>query len=242
MIDVLYLVGNSSRCNNNELRLSLRSLDNFGRNIGKIYVLGLVNEIDWLTDDVTKIQVDNISDDKIQNINNCILEFMKITDRDFVLMYDDFILVKELDFEKIGYNINEKLWYKYSTRSCDLPMIYTYFMCMFYSHRLNNYETCFPFRFEYNKLKALIPAIESSQVEPCKAGVHIKSLYGNIYNLPNTDYYNRKLWTLDSTILLKQYLRDYDVSSFSVSSEVMQQGMLQFLYNMFPKLCKYERI
>lgn len=39
-IDVLYIVGNGSLYGNEELRYSLRSLDKFGRNVGRVFITG----------------------------------------------------------------------------------------------------------------------------------------------------------------------------------------------------------
>ena len=39
-IDVLYIIGNGSLYGNEELRYSLRSLDKFGRNVGRVFITG----------------------------------------------------------------------------------------------------------------------------------------------------------------------------------------------------------
>lgn len=39
-MDVLYIVGNGSRYGNEELRYSLRSLDKFGKNVGRVFITG----------------------------------------------------------------------------------------------------------------------------------------------------------------------------------------------------------
>ena len=40
MIDVLYIVGTGSHWNNYELRYSLRTLEKYGKNIGRVFVSG----------------------------------------------------------------------------------------------------------------------------------------------------------------------------------------------------------
>ena len=55
MIDVLYTLGPDSGHDNRELRWSLRGLEKFGRNVGRVIVAGF--QPDWLSDEVVKFPV-----------------------------------------------------------------------------------------------------------------------------------------------------------------------------------------
>lgn len=50
-MDVVYIVGNGSKWNNNELRYSLRSIEKHGKNIGRVFLVG--DDPKFLSDEVT---------------------------------------------------------------------------------------------------------------------------------------------------------------------------------------------
>ena len=52
-MDILYIVGNFSKCDDWEFRFSLRSIDKYGKNIGRVFVCGYCP--DWLSDNIIKI-------------------------------------------------------------------------------------------------------------------------------------------------------------------------------------------
>jgi len=57
-MDIVYLMGEGySKCNYNELRYSLRSIDKYGKNVDRVYVIGYCPE--WLSDEIIKIPLDS---------------------------------------------------------------------------------------------------------------------------------------------------------------------------------------
>ena len=46
MIDFLYVLGSGSEYNNLELRLSLRSIDKYAHNLGRVFIVG--EKPDWI--------------------------------------------------------------------------------------------------------------------------------------------------------------------------------------------------
>ena len=104
-MDILYIVGNKSKCNDFELRCSLRSIDRFGQNIGKVYVVGHCPE--WLSDEVVKLPCNDFNKDtddfvkKAQNIAKKLqyaVENSEIGD-EFLVSMDDHFYVKSVDFD-----------------------------------------------------------------------------------------------------------------------------------------------
>ncbi|MBR0299772.1 MAG: hypothetical protein IJQ93_05590, partial [Bacteroidales bacterium] len=58
-MDILYIVGaGCSRCNDFELRMSLRSIAMYGKNVGRVFVCGHCP--DWLSDEVVKLPLDTV--------------------------------------------------------------------------------------------------------------------------------------------------------------------------------------
>lgn len=95
-MDVLYYIGSGSMRHNIELRLSLRSIEKFGKNIDRVFIVGnkpefiknveyiwVENEYEWWRNafEKTKVAIKaGISDD-------------------FLLMNDDFFMLKDFDAE-----------------------------------------------------------------------------------------------------------------------------------------------
>ena len=101
-MDVLYVVGKGSTHDNAELRWSLRSLEAFGRNLGRVVVAGYPPE--WLSDEVVKVPVPDVpvAAYKHVNIMNCILECCrtKAVTGEFLYSSDDHFLCREVDLDR----------------------------------------------------------------------------------------------------------------------------------------------
>ena len=95
-MDVLYYIGGGSMRNNIELRFSLRSLEKFGKNIDRVFIVG--NKPHFLTN-VEYFWVE----DKDQWWKNAFIKtktaIEKGISKDFLLMNDDFFMLAEFDAE-----------------------------------------------------------------------------------------------------------------------------------------------
>ena len=116
-MDILYIVKNSA-ANNMELKCSLRSIEQFGKNVGKIYVCGYCPE--WLSDEVVKIPCE----DKYQgeeltqnqkNANICYKLLYAVDHSDigdtFMVSMDDHFYVRDTDFETYPYFVRKRKKY-----------------------------------------------------------------------------------------------------------------------------------
>lgn len=105
-MDILYLLGKGcSKCDNNELRYSLRSIEKYGKNVDRVYVAGYCP--DWLSDNVIKVPVNepykcarNITEKHL----NMLYTIMYVVDNtdindDFLISMDDHFYIKEVDFD-----------------------------------------------------------------------------------------------------------------------------------------------
>lgn len=98
MIDVLYLVGPESGHQNRELRWSLRSLEKFGRNLGRVVVAGYPPG--WLAPEVVRVPAqDSPGESKFLSMWR---KFFAALDAsavggEFIVSADDHIYTKEID-------------------------------------------------------------------------------------------------------------------------------------------------
>jgi hypothetical protein len=105
-MDILYIVGNFSNCNDWEFKFSLRSIDKYGKNIGRVFVCGYCP--DWLSDDVIKIHYEiqpySTMGDKARNIYKQIIYAVENSDigindnGDFLISMDDHYILNDVDF------------------------------------------------------------------------------------------------------------------------------------------------
>lgn len=112
-MDILYIIGNgNSKCNNKELRYSLRSIDKYGKGVGRVFVAGFCP--DWLSDEVVKvpfIQPYNTLTEKFSSRTGLCLKFANVlatilyvvdnTDisEEFLISMDDHFYTRPIDFE-----------------------------------------------------------------------------------------------------------------------------------------------
>lgn len=113
-MDILYVYREgASTCNGCELKYSLRSIEQYGKNVGRVFVVGYCPE--WLSSEVIKIpcedywQEDNISQiKKNQNIARKILYTIEHSDigEEFLVSMDDHFYVRKVDFDNYPYYIS----------------------------------------------------------------------------------------------------------------------------------------
>ena len=107
-MDIVYVVGKGSRVNNLELRMSLRSICRFGRNVGKVIVVGAPPK--WVSDAAIKVDVEDKYPYKHSNIMICLerLVDMGIVKGEFLYSSDDHFYVKVSDFANYPYYIKSE--------------------------------------------------------------------------------------------------------------------------------------
>lgn len=98
-MDILYIVGTGSKHDNIELRMSLRSICKYGKNVGRVIVAGYPP--DFLSDEVVKVPVANKYHRKHHNLVYCIQQVVDsgYLRGDFLYSSDDHFYVKTVDFD-----------------------------------------------------------------------------------------------------------------------------------------------
>lgn len=102
-MDIVYVLGGDSKNDNLELRMSLRSIEKYGKNIGKVVVVGKPTA--WLSKEVIKVVVKDEYSFKHQNILRCIEKVVDLclVEGDFLYSSDDHFYVKNVDFDAYPY-------------------------------------------------------------------------------------------------------------------------------------------
>ena len=113
-MDILYfLKKGGSKCDDFELRCSLRSIEKFGKNVGRIFIVGHCP--DWLSDEVIKIpyEVDS-NGKKHKNLHSQLLYAIRNSDigindnGEFLISMDDHFYIKPTDFHNYPFYVKNK--------------------------------------------------------------------------------------------------------------------------------------
>ena len=105
LTDVVYPIGKGSSWKNNELRFSLRSIEKFGINVGKIFIVGELP--DFLSgEDIIHIKADDIFNPQVNADGNIIHKVLAACadnrlSEDFLFINDDHILLKPTVLKEI---------------------------------------------------------------------------------------------------------------------------------------------
>lgn len=132
-MDILYIIGKSSKHDNIELRYSLRSICKYGHGIDKVVVAG--TPPDWLSKEAVQVCVSDPFNYKHSNILRCIENVVNkgIVSGDFLYSSDDHFYVRPTDFNNYPYYYKSEhlrsvvddmdKYYKYHRSLVDTRMI-----------------------------------------------------------------------------------------------------------------------
>lgn len=113
-MDILYFLKKGrSKCDDFELRCSLRSIEKFGKNVGRVFVVGHCP--DWLSDEVIKIPYEvNPDGKKHKNLHSQLLYAIRNSDigindnGEFLISMDDHFYIKTVDFHNYPFYVKNK--------------------------------------------------------------------------------------------------------------------------------------
>jgi hypothetical protein len=243
-MDLVYVIG-PTQGDSNELKYSLRSVEKYGKNHGKIIIVGhLPNWID-------KSNVIHIPEDfnfyKERNIMECVRLVCK-DDRvsnDFIFMNDDFFLKSKTNFKKLPtyirpYDLHHYVWSENRThlRWAKYTRIIekTHNVLVSKGLPILTYDIHLPM--PINKSKYLEAMYHFDWNCPFKMGFTARSIYGNFHSIPGTvtdDVKINKMVTFEGT------LRVLENKQFFSTGEIRDtQNMLKVFEHLYPNKSKYE--
>lgn len=212
-MDIVYVLGKGSLCNDEELRFSLRSMEMYCEDLGKVFVVGECPE--WLTD-VEHIPYESVHKKPWKNT----LDMVKLAclspllSKDFLLMNDDF-------FAFAPFSI------------CELP---------FYAVKGGNGGASGPVDFAIHRpirlnkefyLKLPITSDMSTSYSP-------RTFYGNFMKCPPTYAKDLVFRTGEGMPALEDQLADHcwgTIDDVTMTTAEFQD----FIVSQFPAQCRFEK-
>jgi hypothetical protein len=235
-MNLVYILGKGSKWNDNELKYSLRSVAMHGRNVSKVFIVGECPE--WLQN-VTHIPADDPHTVKADNAWHKVAAFCKQTSLPFVLMNDDFFLLKETDFDALPMYTDgsiEELLARYKRVSVYKQCLQNTLVVLQKAKKpTRNYALHVPITIQPNKLLQLY------QQYGTKSGLSVRNMYGNVpYEGEAVQIADVKLskGCVNKEEIIKQ-LRN--APFFSIGDEFLNGVGAGFLVTQYPEKCKYEK-
>lgn len=244
-MDILYVLGRGSEWDNNEIKYSLRSIEKYGKNVDRVYVVGY--NPGFLSDEVTFISCEDMYDKKHKNILGKILYAIEHSDigEEFLLSSDDHFYVKETDFDNYPYYYKGILPNKVP-RVKDVD----YHTSLVQTRRLleNRGFPCYMFNWHGNThftRKGIERAREVlNKGLGTKYGGETNCIVGNIsYFYDHFPIVEREDLKVGSTINNKEDLIKLigDRECFSIYNSAIERGVREYLEELFPEKSVYEK-
>jgi hypothetical protein len=249
-MDLVYIVREGDT--NNDLMYSIRSVEKFAPKLfDNIVIVGY--KPSWLNNKIKYIPTEQPENMKQLNGWNNVLTACKtpsISD-DFILMNDDFILLKpikswEESINKVMGTVKERILYytKHKFRSYySRAFIYTlpFIRAMCPDTRIMNYELHIPMIFNKKKYLALfnIPEVKEFMSKHNDIMILRRTLYGNYYHKFNTGMNDVKI-SKDINLLVNKSMEWLSVYEGAIGNESYYSKLTKSLKEIFPDKSSYE--
>ena len=237
-ISIVIPLGKGSWWGNNELKYCLRAVEKHLKNYGEIFIIGELPP--WLTNvyHINAKDGDDVifKERNIYNKINVAIGCHMVTDN-FLFMNDDHILLSDFDAPMFPTYIKEDLM-TYVDRNREnheyrTTLVNTITFLRPQGYAEDNYDTHCPIIYNKEKFKKL------SKVNwDAHFGYGIKSLYGNINNIPSVFHHDIKCGSIGQE---KDWLQKRIKGALFMSlTHFVNADMRQILEEMLPDKSKYE--
>lgn len=267
-MDILYIVGNFSKCDDWEFRFSLRSIDKYGKNIGRVFVCGYCP--DWLSDNIIKIPYKIepylTNGEKNRNIYRQLIYAVENSDigindnGDFLISMDDHYILNYVNFDD-SYPHYVRDYYKRQCRF-NLPIMfesgkqspdYQRFLCDTARYLSNKRLSRLNFVSHRNMRvnRGVIEELQNNgindEIFKNKKNVECFALISNYeYSKKNTNHNYHfpieivKDFKTNNIEKLLNYIEDGG-TFYSTNDFFVNDDLFNILYKLFPERSKYEK-
>jgi hypothetical protein len=237
-MDLVYILGNGSKWNNNEIKYSLRSVQKYVKGFRKIFIVG--EKPDFING-FTHIP---FSDDMSLNKERRIMEKIsfvckqKQISSNFLFFNDDFFFLKKISVIKFPYYQKGELGKAFQKRTISDPyrmsLENTFDVLESNKHESTHFDVHAPII--YNKSKFL--KVMSQYDWEIPHGYVIKSLYANTLGIEGPYMSDCKI---SRQLTCSEILSLIDGRLLFTTGERINESMMQVLAELYPKKSKYEK-
>jgi hypothetical protein len=235
-MDLVYILGNGSNWQDNEIRYSLRSLETFVSGIDKVYLIG--KKPNFLNDNIIHIPFNDIHTNKAKNIMAKVYRASldQRISQDFMFWNDDYFALQP--FEAANY----PFYYK-----CELDHSLIINKGEYYKHvettlkvlkskglPIKNFDTHYPIIYNRDKMKQMIESYDWN----VQFGYILRSMYCNHYGIEG----EFKLDCKSNVPLPAPHIpiQHKDKHFLSIGDNALNFAMKNYLMNLYPNKSKFE--
>jgi len=239
-MDVLYILGNGSKCGNNEIKYSLRSLEKYGRNYDRVFITG-VNPT-FLNDTII---YNYHTDNYIANVNHLmkVLWTFKNTDisDDALINYDDNFFVQDVDISKYPY------YYKREQIPKEFPISNIHVRSLLATRKIleemkkpiKDFAVHCPVIYNRQRFYEFIEKFNSLyDINSREKAISIRCAYLNYFEEAGQYMKDVKINGLVSKQEIEEKIKNRHI--FSISDNVTRGGIVQFFEERYPNKSKWE--
>jgi hypothetical protein len=240
-MDVLYILGNGSRWNNNEIKYSLRSLEKHAKNVGRVFITG--EKPDFIND---KIIYNYFPDDRIATINhfNKVLFTFKNTDisDNILLNYDDNFFIKDANIEKYPYfySKNEISANYHINTFYTNSLTFTRNLLLKLKKPIKDFSVHTPIVYNRQKFYEMEEIIKEhcNFDNPRSVGVSVRSLYCNLNDIKGKIRADLKFHRDLPIFEIEKRLENESVFS---TSDRIYDDMANYIFKTYPEKSRWEK-
>lgn len=245
IMDLLYIVSHSN-WNDNELRYSLRSIEKYASNVGRVFVCGDIPT--WLSDEVVKIPCNNPYPRKAKNILYKVMYAIDHSDigNEFLMSSDDIFHIRPIDLDNYPHywkngdiiSVPEELKNKRIGKIIDC----TVSILKRFGYPLEDYGGGHCLHHVDAAILRNMPKIREASMQSEYGCVFDSMMGGAIYMLKHPEEeirYDVKVDVYENEEELLQIIGDS--TCFSIDDESFQYGMREYLKKLYQNKSKYER-
>lgn len=236
-MDVLYILGTGSQWQNNELRYSLRSLEKYALNVGRVFVTG--EDPGFLSPEVVFTQCNDPGPRAFNHIHKvrATIERTDISER-FLLNYDDNFFTSPVDVESYPYFFKGTLPDTTEThRAYRYSLIEARQFLEKHGKPILNFSVHCPCIYEREKFLALREAWDIGARKP--HGIAVRAVYCNWYGVEPEFMRDCKLKTVKTKEEASLAIEGRHV--FSIHDDSLPNGVANMIREMYPRPSRWER-
>ena len=234
-MDIFYVVGTGSKWNDNELKYSLRSLEQFGKNVDNVYIVG--NKPSFLNDKIKWIPVSDIGYPSANHWYKVRKFFMETNIEKAVYMMDDVFFTREVDFNNYPFYQKGLLKFTYKPNLYHTSINNTKHVLEGMGKPITNFEVHCPITYERDKFLSMTEMFDKYRKE-FKQFIQPRSLYCNYNGIQGIFTTDVKVYGKDM-----KYPKDkmYKLDCFSISNDSIKLGMGKILETKYPNKSRFEK-
>ena len=236
MINCLYILGNGSQCWNLELKYSLRSLEKYCRDVGKVYIAGLCpdfidkRKVKWL-------DIQDVASPRFNHWWKVSNAFKQTGVKEFLLMYDDIFFVKPTELSKYPYYYSGVLKAVNRENNYHLAKEKSHQFLTSIGESVLDLENHCPIRYnknDFEKMEDIFKGLKNDRI-----GLSVRSMYGNMFAPRNEMVKQSDLKIREPVEDLEDVIKGRDC--FSISATNFYGGVFEWLKKELPNKSKWER-